>query len=651
MGGVQSNLSQLEKRAYLFNTGTYYQSYEVLGCRRVTPGQPTFRFTVWAPHAQGVAIMGEFTNWEPTLKLARLANTGWWIGETDQCKINDLYKVSVTQADGQEAVKIDPYALGYEHKPGDAAIVLDRPDFEWHDAAWLKQRKAKRPYHEPINIYEVHFGSWQRHDDGSYLTYPELADRMIPYLHELGYTHVEFMPLMEHLLDASWGYQLMGYFAPTSRFGSLVEFLTMVDKFHQANIGVIMDWVPGHFIRNMDALAQYDGTATFEYADPNRADNVRWGTWNFDLGKAQVQSFLISSAQYWLHECHLDGIRVDAVSNMLYLDYDEGKEGTVNKYGNNSNLEGLAFIRKLNTVVFQYHPDILMIAEEASAFPQVTGPVSAGGLGFNYKWNMGWMNDTLKFFEMDPLYRRDHMNLLTFSFMYMDDEQFILPFSHDEVVHGKKSLMHKMPGDRYNQFANLRTMFVWLMAHPGKKLLFMGSEWGQFLEWRFWSALEWRDLNDPMNKAMQHFTAHLNHLYLDDPAFWQLDHDPQGMQITNADDPQSGTITFTRRSETTDDFLVFVFNVEPIQKSPYRVPVPFAGEYTELLNTEMKEFGGTWTQPQKKLMTIGQPYKSEPDALNVILPAMSALILKPVNVHPADQAAPRSKGMKGEKEV
>ncbi|WP_415652865.1 1,4-alpha-glucan branching protein GlgB [Schleiferilactobacillus harbinensis] len=651
MGGVQSNLSQLEKRAYLFNTGTYYQSYEVLGCRRVTPGQPTFRFTVWAPHAQGVAIMGEFTNWEPTLKLARLANTGWWVGETDQCKINDLYKVSVTQADGQEAVKIDPYALGYEHKPGDAAIVLDRPDFEWHDAAWLKQRKAKRPYHEPINIYEVHFGSWQRHDDGSYLTYPELADRMIPYLHELGYTHVEFMPLMEHLLDASWGYQLMGYFAPTSRFGSLVEFLTMVDKFHQANIGVIMDWVPGHFIRNMDALAQYDGTATFEYADPNRADNVRWGTWNFDLGKAQVQSFLISSARYWLHECHLDGIRVDAVSNMLYLDYDEGKEGTVNKYGNNSNLEGLAFIRKLNTVVFQYHPDILMIAEEASAFPQVTGPVSAGGLGFNYKWNMGWMNDTLKFFEMDPLYRRDHMNLLTFSFMYMDDEQFILPFSHDEVVHGKKSLMHKMPGDRYNQFANLRTMFVWLMAHPGKKLLFMGSEWGQFLEWRFWSALEWRDLNDPMNKAMQHFTAHLNHLYLDDPAFWQLDHDPQGMQITNADDPQSGTITFTRRSETTDDFLVFVFNLEPIQKSPYRVPVPFAGEYTELLNTEMKEFGGTWTQPQKKLMTIGQPYKSEPDALNVILPAMSALILKPVNVHPADQVAPRSKGMKGEKEV
>ncbi|MCD2255491.1 1,4-alpha-glucan branching protein GlgB [Lactobacillus sp. CC-MHH1034] len=615
-----------EKRAYLFNTGAYFESYEFLGCHQVDQG---FQFNVWAPHAKQVYLVGDFNHWSQELPMKLVAGTGIWTVTSELPRVNDLYKFGIQAQDGSYQLKVDPYAFGFEHKPGNGAVVLPRPHKIWHDADWLKQRQLHKPYQAPVNIYEVHLGSWQRHDDGSYLTYREITEQLIPYVKKMHYSHVEFMPLMEHLLDASWGYQLMGYFAPTSRFGSLVDFLDMIDAFHAAGIGVIMDWVPGHFIRNTDALAQFDGTPTFEYADFNRANNVRWGSWNFDLGKTQVQSFLISSAMYWLDYCHLDGLRVDAVSNMLYLDYDAGKEGTVNQYGDNGNLEGQAFIKKLNTTVFRYHPDILMIAEESSAFPKVTAPVDEGGLGFNYKWNMGWMHDTLKFFEMDPLFRHDHFNLLTFSFLYMYDEQFILPFSHDEVVHGKQSLMHKMPGDRYNQFANLRTMLVYMMAHPGKKLLFMGSEWGQFLEWRYWSALEWVDLNDEMNHKMQQFTRKLNAIYHQEKAFWQLDHDPKGINITNADDPNSSTLGFIRLGKATTDFLVFAFNLVPVEKQHFRIPVPYAGTYTELLNTEMQDFGGTWTKGQGTFETTGQGYRSEPESIEVILPAMSALIIKP----------------------
>ncbi|MFL2030099.1 1,4-alpha-glucan branching protein GlgB [Loigolactobacillus zhaoyuanensis] len=618
------------RQAYLFNTGADYRSYFWLGCQQIAAAR--FSFSVWAPNAQAVYLVGSFNEWQEDLPLLAQSDTGIWSVETSQPQIGDLYKFLIVTAGGQRVMKIDPYAHQFEKKPGNAAIVMPLPQKKWRDSLWLARRKKFLPYQRPVNIYEVHLGSWRRHADDSYLSYTELAQTLIPYVKQMGYTHIELMPIMEHLLDASWGYQLMGYFAPTSRFGGLTDFLDFIEQCHQANIGVIVDWVPGHFIRNTDALAQYDGTPTFEYQDAFRADNHRWGSWNFDLGKAQVQSFLISSALYWLDFCHLDGLRVDAVSNMLYLDYDAGKEGTVNEAGTNANLEGIAFIKKLNQTVFRYHPDILMVAEESSAYPQVSHPVATGGLGFNYKWNMGWMNDTLRFFELDPLYRHAQFNLLTFSFMYTFDEQFVLPFSHDEVVHGKKSLMHKMPGDRYNQFANLRTLMVYLMLHPGKKLTFMGSEWGQFLEWRHWSGLEWVDLADPLNHKMQEFVQTLNQLYRQQRSLWEQDHQPAGLTIIDADDPASNALSFLRQGKHKYDFLVGVFNFIPQERQHFRVGVPYAGTYHELLNTESKEFGGTWTKLQGTFTAEAVPYKGQPYSIQVILPAAGALIIQPQRV-------------------
>ncbi|WP_125702698.1 1,4-alpha-glucan branching protein GlgB [Lacticaseibacillus daqingensis] len=626
----------MEQWLYLFNRGEDFQSYRRLGAHQVGPAK--WRFVVWAPNAQAVAIVGDFSGWQP-LPLTPVGTTGVWAG-THGGTTGQLYKVQITTADGQTIEKIDPYGFGFEPKPGTAARLMDLPRHDWRDAKWLAARAAKRPYDQPMNIYELHLGSFMRHEDGSYLSYTEAAAQVLPYVRRMGYTHIELMPLMEHLLDASWGYQLMGYFAPTSRFGAPADFLAFVDAAHRLGLGVIMDWVPGHFIRNTDTLAKFDGTATFEYQDPHRANNVRWGTWNFDLGKTQVQSFLISSAMFWLDYCHLDGLRVDAVSNMLYMDYDAGKEQDRNQFGGRENLAGIAFLKALNTAVFAAHPDVLMIAEESSAYPKVSAPIDLGGLGFNYKWNMGWMNDTLRFFEMDPYARRDHTTLLTFSFMYQFDEQFILPFSHDEVVHGKKSLMHKMPGDRYNQFANLRVMFIWLMTHPGKKLLFMGSEWGQFLEWRDWSQLEWVDLNDPMNRQMQTFTETLNKLYRKTPSLWAQDHTPAGISVTMADSPEA--LSYIRWGTAANDFTVVVMNLMPTERQHFRVAVPAAGTYTVLLNTESQHFGGTWTRVQRTLHAQTGDYRGQPASLEVVLPAMGALLIAPVALTP--RAAPAGLG-------
>lgn len=606
---------------YLFNRGEDTQAYHRFGAHQVAPGQ--WRFVVWAPHAQAVAIVGDFSAWQP-LPLTAVEETGVWQG-TFEAAVGQLYKVQITTGSGEILEKIDPFAFAFERKPGTAARLVAELDYEWRDRKWLAHRQQSRAYDQPLNIYELHLGSFKRHDDGSYLTYLEAIDEVLPYVKKMGYTHIELMPLMEHLLDASWGYQLMGYYAPTSRFGAPAEFQAFVDAAHRLGLGVIMDWVPGHFIRNTDTLAQFDGTPTFEYQDPHRADNVRWGTWNFDLGKTQVQSFLISSAMFWLQVYHLDGLRVDAVSNMLYMDYDAGKEHDRNQTGGRENLEGIAFLRRLNTEVFTAHPDVLMIAEESSDFPQVSAPVDAGGLGFNYKWNMGWMNDTLRYFSLDPSVRLAHPDLLTFSWVYMHNEQFILPFSHDEVVHGKKSLMHKMPGDRYNQFANLRTMMVWQMTFPGKKLLFMGSEWGQFLEWRDWSQLEWRDLADPLNAAMQHFTATLNKLYRRTPSLWARDHSPAGIQITIGDSNQY--LSYIRWDKG-QGFMVVALNLMPEERQHFIVPVPRSGTYTVVLNTESYHFGGTWRRLQRTLRTRGVPAGDQPDSVEVVLPAMGALLIE-----------------------
>ncbi|WP_028273973.1 1,4-alpha-glucan branching protein GlgB [Atopococcus tabaci] len=632
-GHSQAIVEKLKEDLYLFNRGEYFDSYLTMGC---TPeeqdGETGFRFTVWAPNAKSVSVAGDFTNWQEGKPMNKVDETGVWTTFCPGAKEGQYYKYRVEQADGTVKWKIDPYALEFEVRPKDASVVKALPKKKWRDGLWMANRKRFKIYERPLNIYEVHLSSWKHHEDGSWYTIPELQEELIPYVKEMGYTHIEFLPLMEHPLDASWGYQATGYFALSSKYGTMDEFQDFVEACHLANIGVIVDWVPGHFNRNDYGMAYFDGTPQFEYTDPNRANNNRWGTLNFDLGKPQVQSFLISNALFWIEQFHLDGLRVDAVSSMLYLDYDEG-DWIPNEDGSNHNRDGVAFIQKLNKKVFERHEDVLMMAEESTAWAKVTHPVHEGGLGFNYKWNMGWMNDTLRFFEMDPLYRKHHFNLITFSFLYMFNENFVLPFSHDEVVHGKKSMMHKMPGDRYNQFAGLRTIEAYRMVHPGKKLHFMGTEFGQFLEWRVHSGLEWESLNDPMNHAHSQFIKKLNDVYKNERALWELDHSPEGIQILDADNTEESILTFIRKGKKARDFVIVLCNFVPVERQNYKVGVPYSGQYEELLNTELTQYGGTWTEDQGVLKTTKEPHNGQPYSLELILPAMSVVVLRPKRVY------------------
>ncbi len=547
--------------AYLFNTGQSYRADKFFG---ITRDKAELTFRVWAPHAKAVHLASAQCDWMPSEAFAMhpLEETGVWEITTTALKEGDLYKYAIETPAGDVVLRTDPFAHEYEKKPGVAAVVNTCP-YKWHDGLYRGRQGRRHKLNQPINIYEVHMTSWRRHTDGSYLSYRELADELIPYVKQMGYTHIEMLPITEHLLDMSWGYQSYGFFAATSRMGYLQNLQYFVDEAHKANLGVILDFVPGHFIKNYDALYRFDGTPTFEAGDVTIAENVRWGTWNFDLGKSQVQSFLISAALFWLEDVHFDGLRVDGVSNIIYLNQDAGKEDWVNEHGTAIDYAGVAFLQKLNAIIHERVPSALMFAEEATAYPGVTKPE---GLGFDFKWNMGWMHDTLDFFELDYLYRTGAFNNLTFSFMYTFDEQFTLPLSHDEVVHGKKSLMHKMFGDRYNQFANLRTMMVWMMAHPGKKLRFMGSEWGQFLEWRDEEGLEWRDLQDGMNRSMQHFTAELNKLYRDEHAFWAQDFVPAGVNFSQTDQGAQGTMALMRHGKKPSDTIIMAMNTLPVQK-------------------------------------------------------------------------------------
>ncbi|SEK43350.1 1,4-alpha-glucan branching enzyme [Carnobacterium iners] len=634
----ETNQALLEKEMYLFNTGQHFDSYLSLGCSyEIYEGTEGFRFTVWAPHAKKVSLVGDFCSWTDGLEMERVNKTGSWTVFTAVAQEGHCYKYLIEQANGESKLKIDPYAYAFEVRPKDASVVKDLPQKKWRDSLWMANKKRYAHTTRPMTIYEVHLSSWKCHADGSWYSLTELQDELIPYVKEMGYTHIEFMPLMEHPLDASWGYQLTGYYAISSKYGTMEEFQNFVEAAHQAHLGVIMDWVPGHFNRNDYGMAYFDGTAQFEYTDTNKAQNFRWGTMNFDLGKTQVQSFLISNALFWLEQFHLDGLRVDAVSSMLYLDYDEGP-WTPNEDGSNHNMAGVDFIKKLNTAILYRHPQALMIAEESTAWSDVTTPVDQGGLGFSYKWNMGWMNDTLRFFELEPHQRKFHFNLITFSFMYTFNEQFILPFSHDEVVHGKKSLMHKMPGDRYNQFAGLRVMEVYKMTHPGKKLDFMGNEFGQFLEWRVHSELEWTSLEDDMNNKHHYFTKTINELYKKERALWEVDHDPSGIEILDADNSEQSILTFIRKGKKARDFLIVICNFMPIERLNYKVGVPFEGSYEELLNTEMSEFGGVWTKDQGLLKTVNEPLNRQNNHIELIIPAMSVVILRPKRIKGVPQA-------------
>ncbi|MCI7678470.1 MAG: 1,4-alpha-glucan branching protein GlgB [Streptococcus orisratti] len=585
-------------------------------------------FRVWAPNAELVQLIGDFTEWRNEPLQMTKNEAGVWEVFTDLPKEGQLYKYLVTRKGGQVVEKMEPVALYLEERPGTAAVVKNLEDKKWKDGLWMGRRKRFGFKQRPVNIYEVHANSWKKDETGKPYQFKELKEELIPYLVKMNYTHVEFMPLMAHPLGMSWGYQLMGYFAFEHTYGTPEDFQDFVEACHQNNIGVIVDWVPGHFTQNDDALAYFDGTPTYEYQDHHRAHNYRWGALNFDLGKNQVQSFLISSALFWIEFYHIDGIRVDAVSNMLYLDYDDGP-WSPNQFGGNRNIEGYNFLRRLNGIVKYHHPDVMMIAEESTAATPITKPLSEDGCGFDYKWNMGWMNDILRFFAEDPIYRQYDFNLVTFSFMYVFNENFILPFSHDEVVHGKKSMMHKMWGDRYNQFAGLRTLYTYQICHPGKKLLFMGSEFGQFLEWKYDHELEWGNLDeeDKLNLKMQGFTSHLNQFYKEHKALWQIDDSYEGLEIIDADNTAESVLSFIRKNDK-GDMLICIFNMTPVERRDFTIGVPVAGIYEEVLNTELEAFGGVWKEGNPNVRTQTGLWKHYQNTLTFTLPALGASIWK-----------------------
>ena len=616
----------LDEAMYTFGTGENFHLQNYLGVHELE-GEEGFIFRVWAPHAEQIQVIGDFTGWfDEPLDMTK-NHIGVWEATSALPEEGQLYKFLVKRKGGQVVEKMDPFATYLEPRPGTGAVIRKKKTKKWKDGLWMGRRKRFGFQKRPVNIYEAHASSWKLKEDGQPYTFKELKEELIPYLVEMNYTHVEFMPLMAHPLGMSWGYQLMGYFAFEHTYGTPEEFQDFVEACHQNNIGVLVDWVPGHYTQNDDALAYFDGTPTFEYQDHDRAHNYRWGALNFDLGKNQVQSFLISSALYWIENYHIDGIRVDAVSNMLYFDYDEGP-WMPNKDGGNRNLEGYGFLQKLNREIKKRYPDVMMVAEESTAATPITQPIEEGGLGFDFKWNMGWMNDILKFYAEDPVYRQYDFNLMTFSFMYCFNENYVLPFSHDEVVHGKKSMMHKMWGDRYNQFAGLRNLYAYQLCHPGKKLLFMGSEFGQFLEWKFDYQLEWGNLEDEMNQKMQAFTSLMNAFYKDHKSLWQIDDSYDGIEIIDADNRAESVLSFIRKDDKGDkgDFLVCVFNLAPVERQNFTIGLPVAGIYQEVLNTEMEEFGGVWKEGNPEIRTQKAKWKDYENTLSFTLPALGASI-------------------------
>ena len=564
-----------------------------LGCHAVDEG---FVFRVWAPHAQAVSVTGDFNFWnEEDLPMHRLGSSGVWEAVSKFAKRGSAYKYCVTGANGSKVYKADPYANRAMPLPETSSVVDPPEKFRWTDAAYRRNKLKQTSLQRPVNIYEVHAGSWKRHDDGSYLSYEELAAELIPYVKDMGYTHIEFMPLMEYPYDPSWGYQVTGYYAPTHRYGSPEQLRMLVDACHAANIGVILDWVPAHFPKDSYGLYEFDGTCCYELSDPAMREHPDWGTRIYDYAKPEVRSFLISNVCYWLREFHIDGIRVDAVASMLYLDYNRPNYKP-NRLGGRENLEAIAFLRQLNEEAFQADPTVMMIAEESTAFPMITRPGYDGGLGFLYKWNMGWMNDMLKYMSLDPLYRKGSHNALTFAMTYAYSENFILPLSHDEVVHGKCSLIGKMPGNYDDKFNNLRVFYAYQMAHPGKKLNFMGNEFAQFIEWNFTQGLDWLLLDYDHHRQMREYVRMLNQFYLKHPAMWENDSDWNGFQWMSCDDRDCSVVAFRRISRSGRE-VIAVFNFCPVLREDYPLPLPKAGWYEPVMNSDSSTWGGYGFEP------------------------------------------------------
>jgi 1,4-alpha-glucan branching enzyme len=629
---LQSALSDFDR--YLLAEGTHTRAYEKLGAHVTEKdGRQGAHFAVWAPNAKLVSVIGEFNQWNAAANIMRSRAAGFWESFIPGVGHGATYKYHVESNYGEyEVDKADPYGFAAEIRPHTASRVWNLESYSWQDGSWMSNRAKSNSLDSPISIYEVHLGSWRRvaEDGNRWLSYREMAHALADYVHEAGFTHVELLPITEHPFDGSWGYQTIGYFAPTSRFGTPADFMYFVDHLHQRGIGVILDWVPAHFPKDEAGLGYFDGSHLYEHADPRQGEHPDWNTFVFNYGRNEVQDFLVSNALFWLDKYHVDGLRVDAVASMLYLDYGR-REGQwiPNRYGGKENIEAIHFLRALNERVYGAFPDVITIAEESTAWPQVSKPTYTGGLGFGLKWNMGWMHDMLDYMSQDPIFRSYHHNQITFSLLYAFTENFVLPFSHDEVVYGKGSMIRKMPGDEWQKFANLRLLYGFMFGHPGKKLLFMGDEFGQWSEWNHDASLEWHLLDKPIHAGLNRWVRDLNTLYRGVPALHDLDFDAAGFEWVDCKDFQRSTISFLRCGRNPNDRLLFVCNFTPVVLENYRVGVPSDGLWREVLNSDAPLYGGSGQGNFGGLSTVPLPIHGRPFSLTMKLPPLGIVIFRP----------------------
>jgi len=615
---------------HLFSEGKHWHAYRVFGAHEhQVDGIEGILFATWAPSAERISVIGNFNHWDGRCHPMRVrGENGIWELFIPGINAGEIYKFEIrNRDDGSLHSKMDPYGQQTELRPSTASVVAAKSQHDWLDEPWMSTREEADWLHQPHSVYEVHLGSWKRNADGDFLTYMEMADQLVPYVKELGFTHIELLPITEHPLDISWGYQTTGYFAPTSRFGSPDQLRYLIDQCHQQNIGVILDWVPGHFPKDAHGLARFDGSALYEHADPRQGEHQDWGTLIFNYGRKEVTNFLLSSAMYWLEEFHIDGLRVDAVASMLYLDYSrEDGEWVPNQHGGRENLEVIDFLKHMNTVLHQAHPGCIITAEESTSYPMVSRPAHMGGLGFSMKWNMGWMHDILEYMQQDAIHRRHHHDSLTFGLLYAFTENFVLPFSHDEVVHGKKSMLNKMPGDEWQRFANLRLLYTLMFTYPGKKLLFMGSEFAQGTEWNCEKSLDWYTLQYPSHQGMKTLVSDLNALYTQTPALYRHEFDPHGFEWLDCSDREQSILSYIRKDG--EDYIIAIFNFTPVPRENYRIGMPELTKYQILLSSDSQFYGGSNVDNTATLEAESIPWSDRPYSLSVNLPPLSGLILQ-----------------------
>ncbi len=616
---------------HLFCEGTNYRAYEKMGAHPMTvDGVAGVHFAVWAPNAARMSVVGPFNRWDGRIHpMQNRGPSGLWELFIPGLAIGDLYKFEVRGRNGYLAQKSDPFGFGSELRPQTASVVCNPKAYQWNDADWIGTRANSDWLKKPISVYEVHLSSWRRNADNQWLTYRELADALVSHVKNLGFTHIELLPITEHPFDGSWGYQTIGYFSPTARFGRPDDLKFFIDRCHQEGIGVILDWVPAHFPKDGHGLAYFDGTHLYEHADPRKGEHRDWGTLIFNYGRNEVRSFLMSSAVYWAEVFHIDGLRVDAVASMLYLDYSrKAGEWIPNQFGGRENLEAVDFLKRFNEVVHREFPGFLTFAEESTAWPMVSRPTYLGGLGFGLKWNMGWMHDTLKYFEKECIHRKFHHGQLTFSLIYAFNENFILPFSHDEVVHGKKSMLDKMPGDLWQKFANLRVLYAFMWAHPGKKLLFMGCEFGQWAEWNYQHSLDWHLLQHDAHQKLQNLVARLNEIYQHCPALHEIDFTWEGFEWIDLHDGDQSTLSFVRKGISPDELVVCAFNLTPVPREKHRVGVPREGRYDQIFNSDSSEFGGSGMEGAPSVESAPVPWNNQKFSIPVVLPPLGAVYFR-----------------------